>query len=129
MATLKKISKKPTEREMWNRIKGALHHNGRRAYRIEALATPGFPDVVWVMEQGVQLIELKAGPMKFRPLQVKFIKDAHALGQTIWVLNQMEKRGEMRVYHGVDAVDWPALACDAPEGVLIEKWLEDATNG
>jgi hypothetical protein len=125
MTTLKKLSKYPTEREMWGRIKSALNHNNRRAYRVEAVATPGFPDIVWITERGIHFMELKAGPVKFRPLQIRFIKDAHMLGVTVWVVSQYYKRADICVLPGIQALAWP----DCGEGEFLEKWLEEMTNG
>jgi len=124
MTTFKKLSKYPTEREMWNRIKGALNHNDRRAYRVETVATPGFPDIVWITEKGVRLMELKAGKMRFRQAQIKFIKDAFSAGVNVWVIQQQVKLGLMTVLPGIEAIEGHSDG----DGMHIEKWLEVMTN-
>jgi hypothetical protein len=127
MKPLRKLSKYPTEKGIWQRITGALNHSDRRAYRIESAITPGFPDAIWVTEKKVIFIELKAGPMRFRQMQVKFIKDMHTLGVTVWVISQLVKQGDIFVFPGIDAINWPE--CEESSGIYIEEWLEEMTNG
>jgi len=122
---LPRLSKYATEKELWQRIKPMLQQDGRKAYRIEAIATPGFPDVVWLLKEGISLIELKAGPLKLRPQQIHFIEDAHALDVKVWVIHQLEKRGDIMVFAGIDAITWTGTD---DVGVIIELWLKEMTN-
>jgi G:T-mismatch repair DNA endonuclease (very short patch repair protein) len=102
METLPKMRSKPTEKNLWNRIKKQLNANGDRAYRIEAVATPGFPDVVWCQQyRGPVFIELKAGPRRFRAAQLNFIREMDKIGIPVYVIWQAELRADPVVYPGV----------------------------
>jgi len=118
---LGKPRKYPTERQLWARIKPRLEQNNARAYRIEAIATPGFPDVVWCPNMlPPQFLELKAGPLIIRPAQKKFIRDLNDLGLCVWVVWQRELRGQVVVLNGVIAVDWGT----ATTGTDFDEWVE-----
>jgi len=114
------VRKYPTERQLWQRIKPKFEQGGSRAYRIEAVATPGFPDVVWCpYMRPPHFIELKAGPLIIRTAQKKFIKDLNALGFSVWVVWQKERRGQVLVLHGMTTLDWGGSF----HGTDLDEWI------
>jgi hypothetical protein len=118
---LGKTRKYPTERQLWARIRPKLNVDYDRAYRIEAIATPGFPDVVWFPYQvGSVLIELKAGPLRFREAQRKFANDMYALGTVVWLIWQAHRRDAPVVYRLIDKVNPGGLGGGAYD---LDKWI------
>jgi len=127
---IKKLKKAPTEAALWSRIRHKFEQGGARVYRVEAVATPGFPDVVWCPYMlGPKFIELKAGRLKFRPAQVKFIKDITKAGCEMFVIWQKEQRGQILVYEARALLDWSVSDSVALLGKDLDEWLDEQVRG
>lgn len=109
-----------TEAQLWKRIRGRLRQNGSRAYRIEAVNTPGFPDAVWCpFYRSPLFLELKVGALKLRTSQKNFIREIYGAGLRVYVVYQKSPRGQILVYDGLQVVDWK----DSFKGMDFDEWV------
>jgi hypothetical protein len=115
---------KPTERQLWKRIKPLFEQGGGRAYRIETTTIPGFPDVIWFpVNRPAVLIELKSGPRIFGQHQISLMWRLHKIGHTVWVVWQEKLRTDVIVYDSlVFAGPDPDVAVK-PKVMEFNEWL------
>jgi len=122
MTTLRKPSKSITEAALWKRIRKKFCVGEWRAYRIEAISTPGFPDVVWASPVGLELIELKVGRLRFQDSQKRLFRELSNIGIPVYVIWQMKARDVPSVFTAAELIDDYLLD---PYGTPLDKWIEE----
>ena len=111
-----------TERMLWEKVGPQLNARGL-AYRIETANAPGFSDVIWFTKDETILIELKAGPLVFRPAQKLFIRQMHQLDVPNLCIWRRKKEEPPKVYHAIHLINREGVKSNNGLGVPFKDWI------